>query len=174
MGLDVIYLRISMGLNKRILFVIKALALKTPYPKIKQDFHIFFEEKITGEEIMAIEDKYKEEIEEEAEQELNNIRKNPLAHSRIRLDILNRAMEYALKPQGVRSIKVGDNEYETIMDINHQAIAKYVQLSRDEEYLAKRLLLEKIKLDLDIHNATGFEPVEIDTGFTQVKQIEQA
>lgn len=163
-----------MAVNKRTLFIIKALALKTPYPKIKQDFQIFFEEKITGEEIMLVEDKYSSTIEEVAYEELNNIRNNPLAHSRIRLDIINRAMEYALKPRVIRSYKISDNEYGQELDIDHQAIAKYCQLSRDEEYYAKKLLLEKIKLDLDIHNSTGFDPIEIIDGFNQVKKIEQA
>ena len=161
-----------MAINKRNLFIIKALALKTPYPKIKQDFQIFFEEKITGEEIMDIENKYKSDIEDVAVEELNDIRRNPLAHSRIRLDLIYESLKYAMKPRTIRSFKVSDTEYEEVQDIDHQAIAKYLQMAREEEYLAKKLLLEKIKLDLDIHNATGFEPVEIDTGIPEVRQIE--
>lgn len=162
--------------NNKTLFVLKALALKTPVTKVKQDYQVFFEEKITGDQIMEIEKAYSDLIAEIAIKELNDVRANPLAHTRVRLDLIYECLKYAMKARPVRSVKISDNEYEQVMDIDHQAIAKYLQLARDEEYNAKKLLLEKIKLDLDIHTSnSGFEPIEISDGFAPgVKQIESS
>lgn len=162
--------------DQRKAFLIKYLALKTPYPKIRQDYQKFFETSITGEEIMDIESKYSSYIEEVAKKELIDIRKNALAHPRIRLEFIYQGLTDAATPKPIRSIRVGETEYETVLGVDHQAIINYLKLAHMEEYSAKKLLLDKIKMDIEIvREDSGFIPVEVDTGFytEDIKQIEQ-
>lgn len=158
--------------EKQVAFIIKYLALKKPYNKIKEDFQAFFERKISGEAIMDVEARHQPIVQEVAVRELSDIRRNPIAHPRIRLDILYDCLVMAMTPQIVRSVRITDTEYREIYGIDHGAVAKYLQLAREEEYLAKKLLLEKLKLDIEMDKDSGFVPVEIDTGMELVRELD--
>lgn len=152
--------------RKRLEFILTQLALKTAFTKIKSDYQQLFETKISGEQIIDVSQRYAKAIEKISEKELHNVRACPAAHSRVRMDFIYQGMLQASTPKEVRSVRTGDNEYNVVYDIDHSALAKYIQLAREEEYAAKKLMLEKIKLEIDIQrNDTGYEPVDVDAGF---------
>jgi hypothetical protein len=153
-------------------FIIKYFALKRSYLKIKQDFHAFFEKKISGEQLMQVEASNKSIIEKQSKKEMSDIKSCKLSHSRVRLDILEAALEDASTPKAVRSIRVSETEWEQVYAIDVPSIAKLVQLAREEEFLYKRFLLELKKLDLmdqaDEFINTGYE-IQVDDGLKRIE-----
>lgn len=150
-------------------YIILGLALKKEFAEIKQNFERLFEAKIKGEVLINIDKKFKDKIDELAEKELNDINRSPLAHSRIRLEFIYKGLQEASSPKPVRSIRTGEREYETIYEIDHAAIAKYLSLAQNEEIFAKKLYFEILK-NRDIIGSdkpkSGFKPIQINSGLT--------
>lgn len=152
----------------KLAWVIKQLAIFTPMAKIKSEYRVLFEENISGEDLIKIEQCYKDLISETSNKELKNFTKRRLAHSAIRLDIINQGLESASTPRAVRSVRVGENEYEVIKEPDHVAVSKYLKLAQDEEFFAKKLMLEVIKAGLDSEakeRTSRYEAIDIEDGF---------
>lgn len=141
--------------------IIEKLALKWDLIRIKEYCQQLFEEKIAGESIVKIRALFKEKIKEQELLELKDISRRALSHPAIRLDYIEMGLNHALKPRPVRSVKVGENEYDVTYDIDHQAVKNYLDLAQKEEYSAKRLLVDILKNDVDSPQQSSFEPVEI-------------
>jgi hypothetical protein len=154
--------------EKRKAWVITQLALKSPMTKIKQDYHVLFEEPIRGEEIIAIQSSYPSLIQQVADKELRDIRKRALAHQAIRLDIIEQGLRAALTPRVISTHRIADNEWKEEIDINHSAATKWVELAQKEEFFTKKLILEMYKADMGFEKSSGFERVDIADGFLEV------
>lgn len=142
--------------------IIEKLALKWDLVRIKEYYQQLFEEKISGERILEIKSQFKDKIKEQELVELNDISRRALSHPAIRLDYIQMALDHALKLRPVRSIKVGENEYDVTYDIDHQAVKNYLDLAQKEEYTAKRLLVDILKNDVDsAPQKSSFDVVEI-------------
>lgn len=157
--------------DKQKAFVIKYLALRRDYMKIKEDFETFFKVPVDGDAILELEEKYPLLIEEQAKVELNNIFAEPMAHARVRLALINEGVQDARKERIISTKQISEDEWVVEKGKNLQAIAKFVELGRAEEYMAKKLLLEVKKLKMgedreDLLN-TGFINVEINTGMEE-------
>lgn len=152
----------------KLAWVIKQLASFTPTTKIRSEYRHLFEEDLKGEDILKIEYMYKDVIKEVSKEELRNFSKRRLAHSAIRLDIINQGLQDASTPRAVRSVRTGENEYEVIYESDHMAVAKYLKLAQDEEFFAKKLYLEVIKAGLDDtqkEKTSSYEVIDIEDGF---------
>ncbi len=151
----------------KISFIIERLALHWDLIRLKEYYQQYFEEKIDPEAILEIRNKFSEKIKEQELIELKDISRRALSHPAIRLDYIYLGLEHALKPKPVKSVKVAENEYEIIYDIDHSAVAKYLDLAQKEEYAAKRLLVEILKNDIDdsAPRKSSFEPIKIEDGF---------
>jgi len=152
----------------KLAWVLKQMAIYTPMTKIKTEYLVLFGEPITGERLVEIESTYKELISDISKKELRNFTKRRLAHSAIRLDIISQGLEIASTPRPVRSVRTGENEYEVINEPDHASVAKYLKLAQDEEFFAKKLMLEVIKSGLDAEakeKTSKYEVVEIEDGF---------
>lgn len=154
-------------------WVIKKLALRRSYLEIKKEFDYIFSPKIvSGREILDIEKKYPEQIADAARRELSNIAANALSHVRIRMDYIYEGLQAARIPKAVRAVRIPsvspdiEDEIRVVEDMDHQAIKNYLQLAQAEEYLAKKLLIEVRKLDMDVPETrrSGFKPIKIDMG----------
>lgn len=157
-------------------FLIEQFALRTPIAKIKQDFKILFEVNPPGEALIQFKEQKVDLIKRVSAEILPDVKRCRLAHVSIRMRHLDDLLESAMTPRVIRSYKISDTEYAQDMAPDFPACAKFLQLAREEEYAAKRILLEKYKLDLDTTNnsrETGFNAVEVDDGFdSEVPLIE--
>lgn len=123
-----------------------------------------FEEKLEGETIYLIKKDNPSKIAVKAKEVLTDLKRRALAHAAIRLDYIEQGLMDAASPKPIRSVRVGEMEYEVVYGVDHAAIAKYIQLARAEEYEAKKLLLDMFKNDLVVGKESAFKPVEIDDG----------
>lgn len=153
-------------------WIIKQIALRRKLPEIKRDFDYVFAPKIvTGREILDIELLYPDRIADEFNREMSNIAANSLAHVRLRMDCIELCLQEAMEKKPIRSVKVPgddgeDGEWKVVEGMDHQAVARYLGLAQSEEYLAKRMLLEIRKLDIDVPDArrSGFKPIKVNIG----------
>ena len=159
-------------------FIIKYLALRKDYLTIKKDFQVFFEQEVSGPQILEVEANYQNKITALAEEELNNIWAEPLAHSRIRLALAYEALQDARKQRVITpSQRISESEWlPPEMGMNLNAIATFLKIGQNEEYMAKRLLLEVKKLGLEEERdeiiTSGFHNVTINTGI-EAKDAEE-
>lgn len=152
-------------------WVVQQLALRKSLREIKDDFdYIFAPKQISGREILDIQNKYPDLIIETSRRELSNIAANALAHVRIRMDYILKGLRAAEKERVVQMFHYtdtnGERQVHEEKDMNHAAVAKYLQLAQQEEYLAKKLLIEVRKLDMDVPETrrSGFKPIKINVG----------
>ena len=178
-----------MNLNKeRKAWIVERMAFKEELSKIKEDYSRLFEDtgkdgkmvnaKITGEELIQFREDNRLAIESYARKELNNVKKEPLAHARIRLRILNDALTHAMTPQPVKSVIESqsgrDIEYKISYAPDYAAIANIVRSAQAEEFFIKKLFLDIKKLELDPKDLgsnaeSGFDIIPVDTGLRQIE-----
>lgn len=148
-------------------FILMAFALKKPVVEIKIDFQKLFEKTLKGEVLIQFAGRYSDEIKALSKVEMENIGKVPITHSRIRMEFIYKGLQEASTPKAVRSIRVGPTEYEVTYEVDHAAIAKYLQLAQQEDFLHKKLYYEILK-NKEILGETkpqsGFKPIELDSG----------
>jgi hypothetical protein len=169
-----------MQLNEeRKVYLVKQLALKEPLHRIKDTYKRLFESPITGEELIAFELSNKDLIEKVARKELNDIKREPLAHSRIRLRHLNEALQYAMTPRATKSVPVRAEgkqiEYEVVYEPDYAAITNIIKVAQNEEFFVKKMLLEIIKNrlsgdELGENGESGFSVFEVDNGLKRLEQ----
>lgn len=150
----------------KIAFIIEKFALHWDLLRIKEAYQQYFEEKINPVTLLELRSKFTKQIKEQEEIELKDISRRGMSHPAVRLDYIHMALEYALKPRPVKSVKVSETEYQVFYDIDHAAVAKYIDLAQKEEYMAKRLLVEILKNEIEspIAKRSSFEPVKIEDG----------
>lgn len=150
----------------KIAFIIEKFALRWDISRIKESYQQYFEEKINPVTLLELRSKFTKQIKEQEEIELKDISRRGPSHPAIRLDYIQMGIDYALKRRPVKSVKVSETEYEVFYDIDHQALAKYLDLAQKEEYMAKRLLVEILKNEIEspIPKRSSFEPVKIEDG----------
>jgi hypothetical protein len=166
--------------ESQIAYLVDRISVKTSSKKIIEEVKVVYDGLVlTGEDIDDIKLKYGSLIEDRARTTLNDVRGNRLAHSRVRLDIIEQVLDTALadlKPKPIRSVKISEQEYEIVTGIDTSvlsSIAKLLQLAREEEFLNKRLLLELKKLydtrgiEDDI-SSSGFLDIQVDTGIKYI------
>lgn len=157
--------------DKQKAFIVKYLALRHDYVKVKQDFDSFFKADIAGELILEIENKYPLLIEEQAKAELNNIFAEPMSHARVRLALIHEGIQDARKERIISTKQISEDEWVVEKGKNLPMMAKFIDQARAEEYMAKKLLLEvkKLRLGEDKRELTdtSFYNVEINTGFEE-------
>ena len=168
-----------MNLNEeRKIYLIKQMALKEPLHTLKANYMRLFQESITGEELVSFEISHKDLIEKVARKELNDIKKEPLAHSRIRLKILYDAYTYAAIPKPIKSVPVrqeGKNiEYEVSYAPDYAAMGNLMKIAQNEEFFIKKLFLELVKNklndeDLGDNGGSGFSIFEVDNGLKRLE-----
>jgi hypothetical protein len=164
--------------EERKAFLIKQLALKEPLVKVRDLFNRIFEERLTGEELMSFESTFKAAIEKQSMKELNDIKKEPLAHSRIRLRALNDALTYAMTPRATKSVPVRSEgkqiEYEVVYEPDYSAITNIIKAAQNEEFFIKKMFLEVLKNkltenDLGANGESGFSIFEVDNGLKKIE-----
>ncbi len=116
-------------------------------------------------------------IETTSQKMLNDIQSEPLAHARSRLRICNDMLQDAMTPRPISSVPIRAEgksiEYEVRYEPNHTAAAKWVQLSQNEEFFIKKLILELRKADVSREDAaeissTGFEVIQVNDGLKRL------
>lgn len=160
-------------------YLVKQLALKEPLHKVKDTFNRLFEAKLIGEELINFEIDKKDLIEKVAQKELNDIKREPLAHSRVRLRALNDALQYAMTPRATKSVPVRAEgkqiEYEVVYEPDYTAITNIVKAAQNEEFFIKKLFLEIVKNrlteeELGGNGQSGFDVFVVDTGLKQIEK----
>lgn len=163
-------------------YLIYELSLGKSYVEVKENFERFFNEKIKGEEILKIEEEYKNQIDLFKLREMTKVISS--GHEE-RIRQIQKGLAECEKSQLLKAIKVGKNEdgsEEIIPEYgmdreNHQ---KYIKLWREEEISIKKLILEHAKIQAFIKNmqrANGdefnsgneltFKPVQISIGMNE-------
>lgn len=136
--------------DEQIEFVKDRLAVKTSPSQIINEFKQCFDgANATYQMILDIKRLFKDEIKKQSTKEMNNPNEVPIAHSRVRLEVVQKALEIAWQYKGIGSYPVTDpvtglTTYKEKMDINHQAIKEYLKIAAAEEFMAKKLILEKL------------------------------
>lgn len=153
-------------------FLIEHLARGTEYEDIKSKFQLFFETGIDGSTIIQVKAKYSKLIDELIPQ-VRDPRESRLAHARTRLDELDQALNDAktLRPVGP-AIRIGENEWSPApTGMNIPGIVAICRAAREEEYMAKKFMLEVKKMKLEADKAeildTGFSEIVINTGIDE-------
>lgn len=148
-------------------YVIELLAAMCSEDEIKKKFFEFtFPGKaITGKQIQRISLRFAKQIRERNEAYLRNIKGNPLAHMRVRLDILNRIVEDSLKERPSHSVKTSTDEYEIVTKRDNPTAINAIKLAifdltKREELDMKQKELEEGKEDEDDGE------IDIDDGLT--------
>jgi hypothetical protein len=154
--------------DERKAYLIERLAFRDPLPQIKQDYEKLFMDKVSGEDLMRFRNVNKSLISKVADRELNNIRMEALAHTRIRLRILHNAIQEASIPKPVRSVPARSDgkvvEYEVSYEQNYNAISSLVKVAQNEEFFNKKLFLEIKKMQL----SPGDVPSISQSGFSVI------
>lgn len=152
-------------------YLIEQFALRTPIARIMQDFKILFPATpISGEALIDFKKVNAYKIKDVSDRILPDVKRCRLAHVTIRMQILDQIIEDAMTPKVIKSYKVSDTEWAQDMGIDSLAALKALHLAREEEYSAKKILLEKYKLDLVGEGGvreSGFSPVEVSDGIEE-------
>lgn len=162
------------------LYIMKRLAKNWEYEEIKENFQWYFEQGISGEEIIKIEIKYQKEIEKIAPQVLDP-KKHRLAHAANRLEELQEALLDAktLRPVGP-PVKTGPDTWEAgPSGMNIGGIVAINKAAREEEYMAKKFYIELVKAKLEKEKeellGSGFLAVQINTAMDEeLKELPDA
>ena len=134
--------------QNQINFIIKALAIKADPVDIKSNFRSYYDGAVVdGEAIDLIIDIHKDDIRDTARKELSNPGAVGMAYSRVRLEFAQKALKIASEYKGRRSYpftKDGLTEYKEVMDIDHTSAEKWAKFCQAEDFLARKLKLEKL------------------------------
>lgn len=151
-------------------FIVKNLALKKSPIQIKKEFLIFFEESVSGETIMNVEESCKTLIEKLSKEELNKIWDEPLAHSRVRLSLAYEGIKEAMERRIiVPAQRISESEWSSPVEgMDLKNLKALLELGLKEEYMAKKLMLEVKRLKLEAEKeellSSGFQTITINTG----------
>lgn len=143
---------------------------------IQEKFNRFFKVEMSGEAFMRFRREKKEAINQRRSELYNQTDSIPVSHAFIRQSIAESRIEWLTQNEivlrTVRKINDKGNEYyEEVKSINDPELRKWCEFAREEEYLAKKLMLEIIVKEVEDKKAkekllsSGFKPVAIDTGF---------
>lgn len=156
--------------DKQRAFIVKELARKKSLMEVKQNFTVFFEEPISGEAIMTIEENCKDLIEKLSKEELNKIWDEPLAHSRVRLSLAYEGIKEAMQQRIIMPAqRISESEWsQPQMGMDLKSLKALLELGLREEYMAKKLMIEVKRLKMEAEKEdllqSGFQTIEINTG----------
>lgn len=165
-------------------FLLEQLAFQeTNLMDIQEKFQQFFKVGIRGEVIMSFRRENKELILERRSELYNQTSSIPIANAFPRLALAqSRIEDLAKNPRLVRVIRKFDKETgavydEEVKEIDDVNLRGWSREAREEEYLAKKLLLETIVKEIDKADAkkitaSGFKPVTVNIGFDEEKKEE--
>jgi hypothetical protein len=164
-----------MELNKeREAFLIENIAFRrNSLAQVREDYNRMFDQSVSGEQIWQFVQTNKAKIEAYARRELNNVRKEPLAHCRNRLSILYEMVQSAMVPKVIKSYPIHaegkEVTYETETAPDYSAVDRLIRTAQNEEFFNKKVFLEIKKMDLlpeDVQGKldSGFEVITINDG----------
>lgn len=167
-----------MDLRKdQIEFIKHRLSILRSDSEIQEEFRQKYGNYLPLDPINKVRTTHKEDIKEAIVKELNNPSAVPVAYSRVRLEAIQRGLAIAFEKKGRRSYAVtndaGQTSYKEFEDIDHANIQKYLELSMKEEFLAKKLLLEKLTRNIKEPEVTdqGTPVVNIISGYDEDENL---
>lgn len=152
---------------QEVAYIIELIAAMSTTEEIKKKFFEFTYpgKAISAKQIQKISLRFAKQIRERNEAYLRNIAGNPLAHQRVRLDILHRIIDDSLKQRPSHSVKVGDDHYEVVTKADNPTAINAIKLAMTDLNKREELDLAKEKLRLnqqDDEQYTG--EIEVDDG----------
>lgn len=115
---------------------------------------------------------FKDEIKESLQARSTTCEDLPLSYSPMRIQLYQWAIAKAMEERGMGSYAVTNEQtglttYKEKVDINHAAIAKYLEGLRQEEFLAKKLMFEMLSRGVKSKEITqaGTPVVTIHAGY---------
>lgn len=150
-----------------ITYVIELLAAMASETEIKKKFFEFTYpgKVISGKTIQKISLRFAKQIRERNEAYLRNIKGNPLAHPRIRLDILYRIVEDSLIQRPSHSVKVSNEEYEVVTKADNPTAINAIKLATMDLVKREELDMARERLDKEKPDDDSGE-IEIDDGLS--------
>lgn len=150
-----------------IAYVIELLAAMCTVDEIKKKFFEFTYpgKTLSAKTIQKIILRFGKQIRERNEAYLRNISGNPLAHQRVRLDILQRIVDDSMKQRPSHSVKIADDQYEVVTKADNPTAINAIKLAMTDLNKREELDLAKQKLKLD-EDDEDFEigEFEVDNG----------
>lgn len=151
-------------------WLLREVARRKDYVDIKKAFdYMFAPQVITGQEILDIVDNYPDELRAAERAELADVSSVAVAHQKLRLEKIQWAIEQCevARPTGsYRKTVNGQDEWVINEEPDFTNLAKFIALAQTEQFTSQKLLLEKIKLDLEIpeFRKSGIREITVDAG----------
>lgn len=121
---------------------------------------------------------FKDEIKESLKNRSSTCEDLPLSYSPMRIQLYQWAIAKAMEERGMGSYAVTDpntglTSYKEKVDVNHAAIAKYLEGLRQEEFLAKKLMFEMLARGIRSKEITqaGTPVVTIHSGLDDEEEV---
>lgn len=145
--------------NSEIAYVIELLAAMCTVQEVKKKFFEFTYpgKDISAKTIQKISLRFAKKIRERNEAYLRNIQGNPLAHQRVRLDILHRIIEDSMKQRPSHSVKIADDQYEVVTKADNPTAINAIKLAMTDLNEREKLDMTREKLKLEQESEEDFE-----------------
>jgi hypothetical protein len=157
-------------------YLIEKLAFQdTNLTEIQEEYEKFFKTSLNGEVLWRLRKEKANLIKEKRESLYSLTDTIPCANSFPRLALAQSRLEdLAKNPKVVRTVRKGSisekQEYwEEVKEIDDDRLHKWATFAQNEEYLAKKLLVELIVKEVDKKKIplTGFKPIRVSSGLEE-------
>lgn len=148
-------------------YIIELLAAMCSEEDIKKKFFEFTYpgKALSGKTLQKVSFRFAKQIRERNDTYLRNIKGNPLAHQRVRLDILQRIVEDSMKQRASHSVKITNEDYEVVTKADNPTAINAIKLAMLDLVKREELDMQKLKLDQEEDDGGGQEFI-IDHGMT--------
>lgn len=153
-------------------WLLRQLAKRRSIADIKKEFDYAFAPKVvSGGVLLALPTRFPELFRQAEKAELADISASMLAHVRLRLEEIENGLKEAkeLVYKDVRRYtdpETGEEKLLWVVEKNFAARAKFIELAQREEFMAKRFMIERWKLQDDLPDVrkSGFKEIKVDSG----------
>lgn len=167
--------------NNQLKFIKTLLALRTPDVKILADYRQkYYPSEIFGEDIDTIRDDYEDDIRDIAKKELSDNNAVAVSFTRVRLELIQAAIQDCMTPKFLRSSPVTKEfkeeegrppvtMYKEVVGIDIPNLVKLIDLAQKEDFYARKLRLEKLSRGITssdpVLDGAGTPTVTVYTGY---------
>jgi hypothetical protein len=157
-------------------YLIEKLAFQdTNLTEIQEEFEKFFKTSLNGEVLWVLRKEKAEAIAQKRTEMYSQTDTIPCANPYPRLALAQSRLEFLAKnPKVVKSVRAGSitdkTEYwKEISEIDDDRLHKWATFAQNEEYLAKKLLVELIVKEVDKKKipTSGFKPIRVSSGLEE-------
>lgn len=142
-------------------FIIELLAAMAPMSEIKNRLFELSGKIISEKTVRKVQIRYANVVQEQMKAYLNNIEGSPLAHPRIRLDLLYRIVQDCLTQRPDKSIRVDPENFEVVSKADNSTAVQAIKLAAQDMAALENIKIQKKDKGIDDDDSESYE---VDTG----------